>query len=569
MSSEWSFASDPDPREQHAERIAQIRREKERAIEAQDFDLAADLRDQEKQLLRMQIDAKPEISAQWCDAGSTTFLIVYGGQIVRAYDPFGQGELVRFDHPQLVPAAAFAVDSHVQDPDPAVVSGIVATSCHDDRIRIHRVRIGASGDSGAATMRARARRAAALSSGPGLVSIAVDGVMALAQRDVWPSVGLLADLILLTGDDLDALPERLNHPELARLSHSPTVADLRELKWPLRARVGLAALLLPEDLPAEGASAAGNPPPELERALRWSVGEQAPITKAPVPPPGIERTARGLEPKMLSLLSILGPEAVSEDPTLPLRLQHVVPHVPAPSPEMLRLLRMRKDSGAKDSRRAMLGYTVTSAGAGEFDGPVLAPSGRASEIISTHLGLPDDVFEHYLATGTLLYRRSLAVSATTVQPRTIVLDTTPATFGPVGIALRLLAHLLTSELWSRGVSPVLITTGSPRSHLVLAEPSQLPVIWTSQSLSPPNLQDTLDIAAELGQRVILLTHVQTALKEGLSGRPGLELVTAHTPGTPVPPPLGNAHNHQLSPERAASEVGPLVASLLGPWSEIG
>jgi hypothetical protein len=307
----------------------------------------------------------------------------------------------------------------------------------------------------------------------------------------------------------------------------------------------------------------------LTRVLRRTVGEQTTSTGVPIPPTGIDAVGRDLEPKMLSLLSILGPEAVSEDPTLPLRLQHVVPYVPAPSPEVLRLLRMREDSGSADPRRAVLGYTVTSIGAGEFDGPVLAPSGRASEIISTHLGLPDDVFKHYLATGAVLYRRSLAVSATPVQPRTIVLDTTPATFGPVGTALRLLAHLITTELWARGVPPVLITTGNPRSHLVLEEPSQLPVIWTSQSLSPPSLQETLNTAAEFDQKVILMTHVQTALREGIGGRPGLELVTAHTPGTPVPPPSGNAHHHHLSPERAASELGPLVASLLGPWSEIG
>jgi hypothetical protein len=69
----------------------------------------------------------------------------------------------------------------------------------------------------------------------------VDGLLALGAGELWPALGLVQDLVTLTGPRSGRV--RFNDERVRVLVDDPGVERLRGLGWPARARVAFAALL--------------------------------------------------------------------------------------------------------------------------------------------------------------------------------------------------------------------------------------------------------------------------------------------------------------------------------------
>ena len=92
-------------------------------------------------------------------------------------------------------------------------------------------------------------------------------------------------------------------------------------------------------------------------------------------------------------------------------------------------------------------------------------------------------------------------------------------------------------------------------------------MWTTRTLSSPDLRTPLATASTLPQPVLLLTHHHTAAAVR-NFRPALRaahtLVTTHTPDTPAPPPPAHPRHHHISPDPSNAELTTLIATLTTP-----
>jgi hypothetical protein len=170
----------------------------------------------------------------------------------------------------------------------------------------------------------------------------------------------------------------------------------------------------------------------------------------------------------------------------------------------------------------------------------VARSGPLTRLLPTQLALPGDLRTTRLAENQLLFRQHRAPAPPAPQPVTLILDTTPPTYGPAGTALRLAAHLITTTLWAYGHHPALITLDDPAVPLATARHA----------------------AAALGQPAVLLTHHQTARDNRYAPGPTSRLLTTHQP--PEKPPTDHAspwHAH-LPPSPADAQLTDAVRRLL-------
>lgn len=167
------------------------------------------------------------------------------------------------------------------------------------------------------------------------------------------------------------------------------------------------------------------------------------------------------------------------------------------------------------------------------------------------------------ATGSLLYRQRTTDPRRRPTDRVIVLDTSPATFGPVEVILRLVAHLVTTTLRRAGACATLLTPERPDTPIPLATDRDLVHLWTSRTLARPDLAALAETAIGYGHPVIVLTHHETAATAGLTSRPDplTALLTSHTPSTKEPHPTA-AHHHHLATTATADEIEAAVRLLL-------
>jgi hypothetical protein len=194
----------------------------------------------------------------------------------------------------------------------------------------------------------------------------------------------------------------------------------------------------------------------------------------------------------------------------------------------------------------------------------VARSGPLTRLLPTQLALPGDLRTTRLAENQLLFRQHRAPAPPAPQPVTLILDTTPPTYGPAGTALRLAAHLITTTLWAYGHHPALITLDDPDAATELHVPADLIRLWTSTTLDDPAvpLATARHAAAALGQPAVLLTHHQTARDNRYAPGPTSRLLTTHQP--PEKPPTDHAspwHAH-LPPSPADAQLTDAVRRLL-------
>ena len=413
----------------------------------------------------------------------------------------------------------------------------------------------------------------------------MSGAVRLGEWGVWGALGLLGDLIELLdpAGDIGKIADRLNDPGLADLAPDPVLVALRGLGWRgVRARLGLAGLVIAGLVPGPGfVPPAGTGPGERVAALLLAAG-----TPYGGGAPGAEELRRALEgvpPSATMLLDLVGEETVAADPGLPVRLIAAAGILPVLGRDVLAMVSRslrRMDRG--DSWLA-----PAPAGGGKLDlspdpvdrdlVPVLTRRGRPDRVVPTHLALPERVRVPVQATGGLLYRHHADPPAVMPRPATVVLDVSPAVFGPVEVVLRLVAHLLTVMVWQAGGQVSLVTTARPRVVVPLERRADLVSVWTARSVDAPDLHAASGTAAELDQPVVVLTHHATALDQRLRAGPGLAVVTTYTPGAPVPagpvawpggrPDPQAANYHRLPPHPAADDLITLMDALLDYLSD--
>ena len=259
------------------------------------------------------------------------------------------------------------------------------------------------------------------------ISEVTRGLLRLGGDGLWLPLGLLADLVELTGPDSGgALPGN----RVGALAGEQGIGRLRELGWPAPARVAFAALLssglsIPEDfVPPPQAS-----PARLRDALTTALAGTGQPGSQPQAPlwPALLAQVRGAASKItgqtVTLLRILGQDACTADPLLPVRLAHRVPDLPALAPRQVRLL-------APAGTRSVTGRAVTAGTLTYAPATVgLARTGPLTRLLPTQLALPRDLLMIRLAERQLLYRQHHATIPPGPEPVTIILDTTPPTFG--------------------------------------------------------------------------------------------------------------------------------------------
>ena len=147
---------------------------------------------------------------------------------------------------------------------------------------------------------------------------------------------------------------------------------------------------------------------------------------------------------------------------------------------------------------------------------------------------------------------------------TIILDTTPPTFGPAGNALRLAAHLMTTMLWRYGQYPALVTLTDPAISVELRAPADLVRLWSPATLDDPGacLAMARRTATGLGQPAVCCIHFQTARDEGYFPRLDSRLLTSHQPPErPPAAPTSPWHVH-LPPNPTQAQLITVVGRML-------
>jgi len=305
----------------------------------------------------------------------------------------------------------------------------------------------------------------------------------LHRLQLYPPLALLRDLLALTGG-------RTPVGALAVLSRHPGVQALAALRWPVAARVGLVALLL-QDFPlAED----WRPPPELtqaalqEKLTQALAGENVPAQAPPAPLAALRQQAGQIDDRLLSLLTLLGAEAVAADPGLPLTLRQRTPALPVLSATQRRLLGLRL-------RRATGGQAQGSGAGLERAG--IDVQGDLRTLLPSQLVLPPPVLRSRDLRGELLYRARSGQAPPQLRPVVLLLDISPACFGPVESVLRLAAYWLARALLQAHTPALLVTAGGASQVRELTRPSDLVELWTLRSLAPAEPLKALQLARNL------------------------------------------------------------------------
>jgi WD40 repeat protein len=389
------------------------------------------------------------------------------------------------------------------------------------------------------------------------------GLFALGRSGMWPPLGLLEDLVTLTGAVGAGPGAGLHDGRLTALREHPGVRRLGELGWPAPARVALAGLLLAEtECGEQWTPPEGSGPAQWRAALaaasRQAVAAPAASVPASVPAPVPELTAAAdrVVDGTVAMLTLLGPEAATADPVTVLRLAGRGDRLLGFGADRLRSLSAAAaalEQSAAAARAGVARFTPGAVG--------VSRRGPFDQLLRTQLALPADLLTLRRVTGQLLYRQHTTVVPPRLRPVTVVLDTTPPTFGPVEQLLRLVAHLMTTALWGQGERPLLVTATRPGYALELAGPVQLAELWTSRTLRDPGevLAEALDTARTTSHPVVLLTHQHAPLPATTTG---LRLLTTCHPGEEAVVPASGAGRHHLPSDPPLELLVSTVRALL-------
>ncbi|WP_440099039.1 hypothetical protein [Streptosporangium sp. H16] len=388
---------------------------------------------------------------------------------------------------------------------------------------------------------------------------AVAALLACGENDLWPPLGLVDDLITLTGRN--ASPPRLNDGRLNVLADHEGIRRLRDLGWPARARGSFAVLLSARLTPVPAFTLPeGADRPSARAALTAGLdATSSPAVPGGVPPGELVAAVDTVTARVASLLTIIGPDAAAADPALPLKLAHHAAQLPPLNRRQLRLL--GDPAGTRRNTRRSGGGTSQHA-----PGTVgVSRHGTLAQLLHTQLALTEDLFSIQHLGDQLLYRRHTGEVPPAPRPVTMILDTTPPTYGTPEQTLRLVAHLITVTLWEYGEQPVLISLTRPGAALRLTGRAQLAHLWSTRTLDPPGpaLPIAVDLARSTGNPIVLLAHHHSPDRAYAPG-PDERLITTHHPAEPAPHAATHPEHVHLPPDPTEAELGRAVRLALAP-----
>ncbi|MFF5290769.1 Clp protease N-terminal domain-containing protein [Paractinoplanes globisporus] len=378
------------------------------------------------------------------------------------------------------------------------------------------------------------------------------GLVLLGRSGLHLPLGFVADVLRLTR--AGSQPEE----RLAALHSMPDVQRLRALGWPPPARVGFAALL--------GAGAPADPrwvppaaaPAELRSSLMRAVNRSRPDEAPPEVTAEILNAGRRLSEGVLTTLLVVGPGAVAADPALPLRLRHGADALPALSGPQQALLEW---TGARAVVPARSRSASTAPGPGLTG---ISRRGQLTNLLPSQLVLPPAILRHRFADRALLYRLHETETQPPVETVRILLDTSPPTFGSIGVALRIVVQAIVSALWQARQVPTLVYLDQPDLETAVHKPSDLGAAWTHQSLEPVDLGPVLVAAQRSEQPSVLLTQHRLVADHGIVATEQLRVITAQLPGddpdVAADPPF---HAH-LAAEPTKAQLADAVRTALAP-----
>ncbi|MFE9448059.1 hypothetical protein [Streptomyces sp. NPDC006739] len=376
------------------------------------------------------------------------------------------------------------------------------------------------------------------------------GLVRLAVHGVCPSLGLLHDLVALTGPTT-AVP--LLDERLRGLVDHPGLRLLRELAWPVRSRVGLAGLLAAGLSEPNTVPSPGHGPLELAEALRRAlIGEFSRVPDGELPLEELRSAADAVTGRTAALLAVIGAEAVADDPVLPLRLAQQAAAMPAVDLRRLQIL-----TGAVSTKARHAGTLTHAPGSGG-----ISRTGRITQILPSQLALPAHWLTLRHARRELLYRLHSSAATWVPEPVTLVLDTSPPTFGPPEVVLRSLAHLLATSLWSHSRHAAFVGLDRPDLLRPVSRPADLAMLWTSRTLEPPDLEAALRTAASTGTPTVLLALHHLVRDHALVGGPRLRLATTHIGDDPPRGRPAETHHVHLPPDADGRRFADAVRLLL-------
>jgi WD40 repeat protein len=292
---------------------------------------------------------------------------------------------------------------------------------------------------------------------------------ALHGMGLHPPLSLVRDLLRLTAG------LGVEGPIVA-LAGLPGLRKLAALRWPTAARVGLVAWLL-RRLPMHGwepPTALG--PAERRDQLAAAMAGEAIPPKPPDPPiVPLQQAIAGVDDRLLALLAMLGPQAVSANPALILRLSRKLPSLPALAESRRRLLGLRLDLDGG-------GYAQGQGPGTERAG--VQRRGDLRSLVPSQLALPEGVLQARQVRGELLYRAKAGREPPRLRAAVLLLDVSPASFGPVEATTRLAAYVLASTLIHARMPVWLVTAGGVGTAALLEQPADLVEIWTRRTLEP-------------------------------------------------------------------------------------
>ncbi len=353
---------------------------------------------------------------------------------------------------------------------------------------------------------------------------------ALHRLNIHPPLSLLHDLRELLG----GLPVG---NELQRLSAHPGIRQLIQLGWRSPAHTGLMALLL-RHLPAgDWQRPADLSPGDLIPALTHALSGESIEPQAPPPPLALlTQAADSLDDRLLTLLSALGPHAVTADPGLPLRLLPQVHTLPP----------------LAERQRRLFGQHLTPLHAGPAQGSGLghdrtgiAPTGPITALVPSQLAYPWDLLAWRCQNGGLLYRTRTGKEPPHYRPTVIILDISPPCFGPIEALTRPAAHALASTLRQHQIPVILLAAGGQATVHLLDQPADLLHLFTRRTRQPVHTAATLAQAQALCRTLqghdrtplmLLLTHSWWGMDAPrLPAPPHLRALFVQYPGKPVHP----------------------------------
>lgn len=335
------------------------------------------------------------------------------------------------------------------------------------------------------------------------------------------------------------------------------------LGWPPEALAG-AAVMVAADLSQHGflAAPAATPPVILARAIEDALAE---------PGGGGADSAAGLDPLLvprlnpdsLTLLRLLGADAVAADPLLPLRLKDLRLDLIPPQDY---------DGSRRKLRKGAASHTGRAEGQGGSDGLTgITRHGAIHYLLLSQLALDDELLDVRIVGGEVLYRLQATTVPSRGRPVVAILDDTAAAAGPVGVTIRLVTHLAAVSLLRAGHALDLVRLTEAERARTVAGAGDFAGIWAPCSLAVARRSEALrqadaaayrrDLSSGPEPRIVVVTHEHRRFAAATPAGRAVNAVRVRFPGSPSP---ARSEPSTLPAWPTAAELHRALAYILGP-----